>query len=136
MSYTIIEVSCNVTTVSSCFFSDFCRNIRLTSVNHLQDRFNVEYDSKYKIAEFYYKYIFISYYVTHLMHSQVGNQHLTTVMSTHRMEPLHHVFSTSLQWEASQKSVSSKEHVFSAQTSSALCLGGTGFQILLNMPTS
>jgi hypothetical protein len=128
MSYTIIEVSCNVTAVSSCFFSEFWRNIRLMPVNHLQDQFNMDCDSKNKIVEFYYKYIFVSYYVTHLMQSQVGNQHLTTVTSTHRMETLHHVSSSSLQWEASWKSVSSNNHVFSAQTSSASCLGGTGFR--------
>jgi hypothetical protein len=128
MSYTIIEVSCNVTAVSSCCFGVFWRNKRLTSVNHFQNRFNMDYDSKNKIAEFYYKYIFVQYCVTHLMHSQVGSHHLTILMSTHRMETLHQVFSASRQSEASQNSVSSNNYIFPAQTSSASYLGGNGFR--------
>jgi hypothetical protein len=71
-------------------------------------------DSKNKIAECYHKYLFVSYYVIHQMHLQVGNQHLSTLMSTHRMETLHHIFSTSLHLEANRNSVSSNNHVFSA----------------------
>jgi hypothetical protein len=89
VSYTIIKVSCNVNVVSSCFFGDFWRNIELTSINHLWDRFNMDCDSKNKIAEFYHKYSFASYHVTYLTHSQVGSQHLTLLMSTQRTGTLH-----------------------------------------------
>jgi hypothetical protein len=81
-------------------------------------------NSENEIEEFYNKYIFVSYYVTHIMLSQASSH---TIMMSTQNENIASASSTSLQPEGSRNSAVSNSHIFSAQTSSATCLGVTGF---------